>query len=88
MYDSLIEIIKVNASNMPEDYIISSDTKLIEDLKYDSVDLMQLIIDMEEEFGIDFMNCDILTEKINTPQSLMELILSVKEKDYVRCEDS
>ncbi len=77
MYDSLIGIIKENASNMPKDYIITSDTKLIEDLKYDSVDLMQLIIDIEDEFGVDFMNCDILAEKIDTPGSLMELILSV-----------
>ncbi len=77
MYDSLIGIIKENASNMPKDYIITSDTKLIEDLKYDSVDLMQLIIDIEDEFVVDFMNCDILAEKIDTPRSLMELILSV-----------
>lgn len=79
MYDSLIGIIRDNASNMPKDYIITSDTKLIEDLKYDSVDLMQLIIDIEEAFGVDFMNCDILAEKIDTPKSLMELILSVTQ---------
>lgn len=77
MYDSLLGIIKDNASNMPEDYMITPDTRLIEDLRYDSVDLMQLIIDIEEKFGVDFLNCDILTEKINTPKDLMELILSV-----------
>ena len=61
MYDSLLGIIKDNASNMPEDYMITPDTRLIEDLRYDSVDLMQLIVDIEEKFGVDFMNCDILT---------------------------
>lgn len=77
-----------NASNMPEGYDITPDTKLIEELGYDSVDLMQLIIDIEEGFGVNFMNCDILAEKINTPESLMELILSVKEKDDSKYENS
>lgn len=81
MYELLIGIIKDNASNLPEGYVINHDTKLIEELGYDSVDLMQLIIDIEESFCVDFMNCDILAEKINTPESLMELILSVKEKE-------
>lgn len=81
MYELLIGIIKDNASNLPEGYAINPDTKLIEELGYDSVDLMQLIIDIEESFGVDFMNCDILAEKINTPENLMELILSVKEKE-------
>lgn len=87
MYELLIGIIKDNASNMPENYVINSDTKLIEELGYDSVDLMQLIIDIEESFGVDFMNCDILADKINTPQSIMELILSAGEKNDVKYEN-
>lgn len=84
----LYGLIKSNASNMSEGVEITDDIRLIEDLGYDSVDLMQLIVDIEEEFGVDFMNNDILAEKIATPGSLMELILYSRRKDSDGDENS
>ncbi len=84
----LYGLIKSNASNMSEGMEITDDIRLIEDLGYDSVDLMQLIVDIEEEFGVDFMNNDILAEKIATPGSLMELILYSRRKDSDGDENS
>ncbi|MBD5157528.1 MAG: hypothetical protein HDT13_07845 [Butyrivibrio sp.] len=82
MYERLINIIKINASNMPEDGTIFCDTKLIEDLNYDSVDLVQLLVDIEEEFGIALDDEYMISEKINTPRGLAELIeLAIKSNE-------
>ena len=53
---------------------VGDDTGLIEDMGYDSVDLMQLIVDIEDEFGISLMDDDMIAEKLNTPSELMEVI--------------
>lgn len=82
MYERLIDIIKSNASNMPRDYMIFDDTKLIEDLDYDSVDLIQLLVDIEDEFGISLDDEYMISEKINTPRGLAELIeLAIKSNE-------
>ena len=70
----LYELIRSNASNMPEGMKVGDDTRLIEDMGYDSVDLMQLIVDIEDEFGISLMDDDMIAEKLNTPSELMEVI--------------
>lgn len=77
----LYDLIKSNASSMQDGTEINDDTRLFEDLGYGSVDLMQLIIDIEETFGVDFMNSDILAEKIATPGMLLEAISDIRRKD-------
>lgn len=72
--DKLYSIIKDNATHISDDIIISDNSHLIEDLEYDSVDLMQLLIDIEDEFGIDFLNADLLTEKLSTVGEIFELL--------------
>ncbi len=76
----LYDLIKSNASSMQDGTEINDDTRLFEDLGYGSVDLMQLIIDIEETFGVDFMNSDILAEKIATPGMLLEAISDIRRK--------
>lgn len=70
----LIDLIRANASNMTEGYLITSNTRLIEDLNYDSVDLIQLIVDIEDEFGISLINNELIAEKLNTPEELYEMV--------------
>lgn len=81
MYERLIKIIKANASNLTEECNISKDTKLIEDLKYDSVDLVQLIVDIEEEFGISLDEEYMISEKINNLRGLAELVESARRNN-------
>ena len=45
MLDKIIEIVVRNATNLPPDMEVKEDTKLIEDLGYDSIDLVHLIND-------------------------------------------
>lgn len=52
MLDKIIEIVVRNATNMPPDIEVKEDTKLIEDLGYDSIDLVHLINELDGAFGI------------------------------------
>lgn len=72
--DKLYFLIKSNATHIPDAIIISDSSRLIEDLEYDSVDLMQLLIDIEDEFGIDFLNDDLLIEKLSTAGEIWGLL--------------
>lgn len=72
--DVLFKLICENANISMEIESITDDTKLIEELEYDSIALIQLLVDIEDEFGVDLSNDDLLADKLNTPASLMELI--------------
>ena len=45
MLDKIIELVVRNATNLPSDIEVKEDTKLIEDLGNDSIDLVHLIND-------------------------------------------
>ena len=84
---TLIQLIKNNANAFKVGDVITEDTKLIEDLGYDSVALIQLIIDIEDEFEVSLSNDDLLADKLDTPASLYELILkNTVGKWYIRIE--
>ncbi len=70
----LLNLICENANISIEIESIKDDTKLIEELEYDSIALIQLLVDIEDEFNVDLTNDDLLANKLNTPASLMELI--------------
>ena len=52
--NKLVEIIKNNVSIFNEDIDITESTDIINDLDMDSVMLMQLVIDIEDNFKIVF----------------------------------
>ncbi len=70
-YLLLTKLIFENANNKEE---VKMDSNLVEDLGYDSVALVQLIIDIEDEFGINLTNDDLVADKLETTKLLFELI--------------
>lgn len=72
--ERLIRLIKDNANEMQEGTVITENTRLIEELGYDSILLIQLIVDIEDEFGISLSDDDLLVDKLDTPFGLFELI--------------
>ena len=80
MLDKIIEIVVRNATNLPSDIEVKEDTKLIEDLGYDSIDLVHLINDLDGTFGIKMSDEMMVSEKLNTPRELTELITNIMNK--------
>lgn len=56
---------------------ISEDTKLLDDLGFDSSTIMNLIVALEEEFDFEFSEDDNLIEIMNTLYTLQKYIESV-----------
>ena len=56
---------------------IRNGTRLIEDLGYDSISLMQLIINLEERYGIQFKDEFLLMDKINVVGNIYDYILTL-----------
>ncbi len=81
MKEELLALILKNASNYEGSYEGNGEgLKLIEDLEYDSVDLVNLVLEIEEAFGIQFGELDVLTEKFNDFSDLHTLIVRLKEE--------
>ena len=80
MLDKIIEIVVRNATNLPSDIEVKEDTKLIENMGYDSIDLVQLINDLDGTFGIKMSDEMMVSEKLNTPRELTELITYIMNK--------
>lgn len=80
MLDKIIEIVVRNATNLPSDIEVKEDTKLIEDLGYDSIDLVHLVNDLDGTFGIKMSDEMMVSEKLNTPRELTELITYIMNK--------
>ena len=78
----LSELILKNAVNIQPDIIISDDTRLIEDLAYDSAAIIRLMVDMEDTFGIEFDDTDLLSDKINRFGDLLSIIVRLTEGTY------
>ena len=72
MKEKFLAILKENTSEMFENLEVTDETKFIEDMGFDSVSLMQLIIELEEEFGIEFI--DINFEQIETVGNMVDYI--------------
>ena len=51
--ERIYELIKLNCPIENLDLQLTSSTRLLEDLEYDSVALMSLLVDVEEEFDIE-----------------------------------
>ena len=70
------KIIK-NANINNNDIDILSGKRLIEDLGYDSVGLISLISELEEEFDISFEGIETLIEEFETYDSIVNLVVNI-----------
>ena len=52
--------------------VIEQDTKLIEDCGFDSLNIMDLLTEIETVFGVDFMDLENFEEKFNVCSQLCE----------------
>ena len=64
----------IESPSNKEDNIIKDSSILIEDLGYDSIQFIQLIIDLEKEFNIEFNDEMILMESLSTIEKLISTI--------------
>lgn len=63
-----------------EEVILDEDLLLIENLGFDSVQLISLIVDIESAFKIEFNESSLLFEKFNRIGDLLTLIDEMCEK--------
>lgn len=56
---------------------ITFDTEIMDDLEFDSLDVMQLLSQIEEQFGVDFTDLDNFEERFNRCGDLYEGILEL-----------
>ncbi len=56
-------------------YKFTDDTDLINDLGYDSVAIIQLIVNIEIEFGFEFGDTDILADNLVKYSNLRDYVL-------------
>ena len=59
--DKLFEILSEYSEVSPEN--INEQTKIVEDLGLDSFALLSMIVDIENEYGVDLQNQDLSTFK-------------------------
>lgn len=78
MKEKFLAILKENTSEMFENLEVTDETKFIEDMGFDSVSLMQLIIELEEEFGIEFI--DVNFEQIDTVGNMFDYMQKELER--------
>ena len=55
--------------------VLSEETDLIEDLELDSIEIFQLLTEVEEAFGIQFEDVDLLAENFVKLEDFIELII-------------
>ncbi len=57
VFDNLCNVIISNIKDKPK-IIISSETRLVEDLNFDSLGMMKLMTNLEDEFDVFFPDVD------------------------------
>lgn len=59
------------------------DLRFIEDLHFDSFDLIKLVVSVEEQFGFSFEDEDLLFENVNSVGGLVSYVESNRDKGGV-----
>ena len=72
IFDRIVTIIQ---ERQGEDFVVTENLSLKDDLDADSVDLMEFVLTIEDEFGIE-----IADEEIDNLQSVADVIKAIKEK--------
>jgi acyl carrier protein len=55
---------------------VDGDSRISEDLGADSLDIVELMMDLEEEFACD-IDDDVATERLNTVQDIVDYLKSI-----------
>jgi len=76
IFEQVKNIIASQFDKKPED--INLETRFYNDLAADSLDLFQMITDLEDKFGLEFNNES--AEKIKTVGDVVEYIKNCKQK--------
>lgn len=77
--NELIEMIRNEVGWTDEGQEFTDDTTLVKDLGLDSVMLVQLIVLIEEKYGVEFEDSHALFDGLNTIGSLAQWILEQRE---------
>ncbi len=72
IFDSIVTIIQ---ERQGDDFVVTENLSLKDDLDADSVDLMEFILTIEDEFGIEISD-----EEIDQLQSVADVLKTIKEK--------
>jgi len=68
------QLIDLIESRMPFPATVSLDSHLFDELGFDSMLLLDLIVDIEQECDGQFSDDDLSMDALSTPRKLMELI--------------
>lgn len=79
-WEELRNVIAANCSEETKELEITLDTRLIEDLKFDSVAIMELFTDIEEKFGIDITDLEDFDYKFNLCKTLLDGINELRNE--------
>ena len=72
IFDRIVTIIQ---ERQGDDFVVTENLSLKDDLDADSVDLMEFILTIEDEFGIEISD-----EEIDQLQSVADVLKTIKEK--------
>ena len=72
IFDRIVTIIQ---ERQGDDFVVTENLSLKDDLDADSVDLMEFVLTIEDEFGIE-----ISEEEIDQLQSVADVLKTIKEK--------
>lgn len=73
--EKLNQLIQKDAKGIDSSYEFQNDTDLINDLGYDSVAIIQLVVNIEIEFCFEFGDTDILADNLVKYGNLKEYVL-------------
>jgi len=68
-------IVTIIQERQGEDFVVTENLSLKDDLDADSVDLMEFVLTIEDEFGIEISD-----EEIDQLQSIADVLKAIKEK--------
>ena len=72
IFDRIVTIIQ---ERQGEDFVVTENLSLKDDLDADSVDLMEFVLTIEDEFGIEISD-----EEIDHLQSVADVLAIIKDK--------
>ena len=72
IFDRIVTIIQ---ERQGDDFVVTENLSLKDDLDADSVDLMEFVLTIEDEFGIEISD-----EEIDQLQSIADVLKAIKEK--------
>ena len=62
---------------------INEDTDLIRDFDFNSINIVQLVVQLESTFGIELDNESLLLEKLSTYKGLVDILKAKLDEDNI-----